>query len=73
MSYKTYTKDKLISLIKGLETENDRLTKERNNSINALANWKRLNDLDVDDGLDEMTIKIIKQIMKITDKVRTRL
>lgn len=66
------TKAQLLSYIDSLEKENDRLTNERNAASNALENWKRVNQLTSYDDLDDMTIKVIKQIMKITDKVRTR-
>jgi hypothetical protein len=72
MSYKTRTKEQLISQIVNLESENSRLTDERNTAVRQLANWKQLNAISTDDDLEALTIKAMKAIMKMSDKVRTR-
>jgi uncharacterized protein YlxW (UPF0749 family) len=66
------TKEELLKYINSLEKENDRLTNERNTATNALENWKRANQLTSLDDLDDTTIKCIKLIMKMSDKVRSR-
>lgn len=72
MSYKNKTKDQLIAHISNLEKENDRLTDERNTAVRQLANWKQINSITDEDDLEALTIKAVKIIMKMSDKVRTR-
>lgn len=67
------TKLELVSHVQNLESENDRLTSERNAAIMALERWKKVNDIgEPDDDVEKMTLDCIKRIMRITDKVRTR-
>lgn len=66
------TKSELKSHIANLEKENERLTSERDAAIYTLDRWKTIQCIKSDDDLEKMALDCVKQIMKITDKVRTR-